>query len=93
MFHPAAPVLKYHQKSSYSCCLSSLASAFHIIDKEGASPDLVNLIEESLTLRTDKFRNIINFANAITTNMMHIKGEQRLRYNMKVWHKNMILIY
>ena len=22
------------------------------------------------------------------TNRMHIKGEQNLRYNMKVWHKN-----
>ena len=22
------------------------------------------------------------------TNRMHIKGEQRLRYNLKVWHKN-----
>ena len=23
-FHPAAPVIKYHQKSSNSCCLGSL---------------------------------------------------------------------
>ena len=22
------------------------------------------------------------------TNSMHIKGEQRLRYNLKLWHKN-----
>ena len=29
----------------------------------------------------------INFSNAIMTNRMNIKGEQRLRYNMKVWHK------
>ena len=28
-FHPAAPVVKYHQNTSNSCCLSSLASAFH----------------------------------------------------------------
>ena len=25
-FHPAAPVIKYHQKASNSCCLSSLES-------------------------------------------------------------------
>ena len=24
-FHPAAPVIKYHQKTSNICCLSSLA--------------------------------------------------------------------
>ena len=31
-FHPAAPVIKYHQKTYNSCCLSSLASAFHCIN-------------------------------------------------------------
>ena len=27
-FHPAETVMKYHQKTSNSCCLSSLASYF-----------------------------------------------------------------
>ena len=31
-FHLAAPVMKYHQKTSNSCCLSSLASAFNCIN-------------------------------------------------------------
>ena len=31
-FHPAAPVIKYHQNSSNGCCFSSLASAFNYID-------------------------------------------------------------
>ena len=44
-FHPAAPVIKYHQKTSNSCYLSSLASAFHCINKNMAVPDLVNIIE------------------------------------------------
>ena len=30
-FHPAEPVIKYHQKSYNSCCLGSLASYFHSI--------------------------------------------------------------
>ena len=30
-FRIEAPLIKYHQKSSISCCLSSLASAFHCI--------------------------------------------------------------
>ena len=50
VFHPAAPVIKYHQKTSNSCCLSSLASAFHIISDNRAVNSLVNSIEESLTL-------------------------------------------
>ena len=50
-FHPAAPVIKYHQKSSNSCCLISLASAFHFIGNNRAIPALVDSIEESLTLQ------------------------------------------
>ena len=84
MFQPAAPVLKYHQMSCISCCLSSLASAFHGIGDDRALTALVNRIEESLTLQKDKFKNIINFANDIMTNRMHIKGEQCLRYNLKI---------
>ena len=80
-------MLKYHQKASNSCCLSSLASAFHSIGDDRAVPDLVNCIEESLTLHTYKCRNIIHFANAIMKKMIHIKGAQHLRYNLKVWHK------
>ena len=49
---------------------------------------LVNHIEESLKLQTDKFMNIIHFDNSTMKNRMHIKVEQKLRYNMKVWYKN-----
>ena len=31
--------------------------------------------------------NIIHFDNYIMTNKMHIKGEQHLRYNTKIWNK------
>ena len=41
-----------------------------------------------MTLHTDKFRNGIHFANGIMTNRMHIKVEQHLRYNLKIWNKN-----
>ena len=44
-FHPAAPVIKYHQKTYNSCCLSSLASAFHFINDNRDVPALVNSIE------------------------------------------------
>ena len=44
-FCPRAPVLKYHQGSSGSCCLSSLASAFHGIGENKAETSLVNHIE------------------------------------------------
>ena len=45
VFRPAAPVLKYHQKSSNGCCLSSLSSAFHSIGDNRDVTSLVNRIE------------------------------------------------
>ena len=48
--HPAAPVIKYHQKTYNSCCFSSLPSDFHCINDNRNVPALVNSIEESLTL-------------------------------------------
>ena len=53
-FHLAAPVIKYHQKKSNSCCLSSLEPAFHYINYNRSVPALVNVIEESLTLHTEE---------------------------------------
>ena len=44
-FRLAAPVMKYHQKISNSCCLSSLASAFHCINENRAVLFLVNIIK------------------------------------------------
>ena len=41
-----------------------------------------------MTLQKYKIRNRIQFDNAIMTNIMHIKVEQHLRYNLKVSHKN-----
>ena len=41
-----------------------------------------------LTLHTYKFTNIIDFSISILKNRMHIKGGQRLRYNLKVSQKN-----
>ena len=74
-FRPAALVIKYHQKISNSCFLSSLASDFHCINYNRAVSDHVNFIEESLTLQTEKFKNIIHFANDIMSNIRIIKGE------------------
>ena len=68
--------------------MSSLVSDFHSIGDNRVETTLANRIEESLTLHTDKFRNRIHFANGIMSNRMKIKGEHRLRYNLKVWHKN-----
>ena len=52
-FHPAAPVIKYHQKTSNSRCLSSLASVFHCINENRAVTASVNRVEESLTLEKE----------------------------------------
>ena len=86
-FHPAAPVIKYHQKSSSSCCLSSLASEFYYIGDNRYIPALLNSIEESLTLKTENCKNIIDFDHSNMTNRRKIKVEYTLRYNLKIWKK------
>ena len=43
-FHLLAPVMKYHQKTYNSCCLSSLVSDFHCINENRAVISLVNSI-------------------------------------------------
>ena len=83
-FHPEAPVIKYHQNLSNSFCLSSLSPAFHIIGDNRAATSLANIIEESLTLKTNRFRNIIYFANDIMKNKLCHKDEHRLRYHLKM---------
>ena len=45
-FHIDAPMLKYRQNISNSCCFISLASAFEIIDKIKASNYVSERIEE-----------------------------------------------
>ena len=87
-FHQAAPVIKCHQKSSSSCCLSSLASAFHCICDNRDVTSFLNIIEESLKLQTENCKNRIHFANDIMANRRKIKVEQNLRYNLKIWKKN-----
>ena len=63
VFHPESPVLKYCQKLSYSFCLSSLSSAFHIIVDYRDEPSLDDIIEQSLPIHIDKSNNRIDFAN------------------------------
>ena len=46
VFHPESPVLKYHQKSSNSCCLRSSASDFHSIGDNRAKTSLADRIKE-----------------------------------------------
>ena len=45
-FNPELPLIKYHQKSSISWCLISLASAFYSIWDDRDVTALVNRIEE-----------------------------------------------
>ena len=44
-FHPAASVIKYHQKTSNSFCLGILTSAVHCIRDARAVTAIVNSIE------------------------------------------------
>ena len=65
-----------------------MASTFHCIGDNRAVPELVNNIEESLTLNSEIFKDIIHFTNAIMKNRREIKGEQKLQYNLTIWKKN-----
>ena len=86
-FHPEAPVLKYHQESSNSCCLISLSSHFHSIGDNRAVTDIVNCIKQPLTLKKNTFRKIIDFANDIMNKKLRHIGEQHLIYNINKWKK------
>ena len=88
MFLPRSNSAKYHQESYNSTCLSILASDFHSIGDKKAATTLANRIKESLKLQTNRFRNIIDFANDIMKNKLWHKVEQHLRYNMNSWNKN-----
>ena len=87
-FHLAAPVMKYLQKTYNSCCLISLVSSCHCINDKRDVLDLVNSIEESLTLEKGNLKNKIHFANAIMSIRRKMKGEQNLRYNLTIWSEN-----
>ena len=87
-FHPAAPVMKYQQKTSNIYCLSSSESSFNCISDNRAVPALVNSIEEPLNLEKENCKNIIHFANHIIKTRRKIKGEQNLQYNLTTWKKN-----
>ena len=80
-------MIKYHQDSSNSCCLCSLASYFRIIYEKRSVTALSNHIEESLTFQSNRFRNRIDFVNDITKKKLRQTGEQHLRYNINNWKK------
>ena len=86
--HPEASLIKYHQKISNSCFLSSLAADFHCIGDNRAVSDIVNRIKESMTLQTKKFNNRIHFDYAIMKNIRKIKGEHNLIYNLTIRKKH-----
>ena len=79
-----SPLIKYHQKISNICCLISLASAFHCIGDNRAVTALVDRTEESFTLQTEIFKNIIHFSNTIMKIRRNIKGEHNLQYNLEI---------
>ena len=72
---------------SISCCLSSLASAFHSIGYNRSVTALANHIELSLKLQTNVFRNRIHFTNEIMTNKLCFKSQQHLRCNLRIWNE------
>ena len=67
-FRTESPLIKYHQKRSNICCLSSLKSDFKFIGDNKTVTTLVNRIEKSLTPQTETFKSIIHFANTIMKN-------------------------
>ena len=71
-------MLKYHKESYDSCCLSRLASAFHSMGDNMDVTYLGNFNGEPLTLQTNIFSNIIDFANDIMKNKFCHKVEQHL---------------
>ena len=73
-FQNDAPILKYCQKSLNSCCFSSLASSFAIINHNKAANDISLLIKESLE---SEVGNRIYFSNGI------LKRRKKIKVNLK----------
>ena len=63
-FNIDAPILKYRQNTSNSCCFVILASAFGSINQIKAETSISKGIEESLTSKVG-FRNCVDFSNYI----------------------------
>ena len=72
-FRKVAQLIKYQQKRYNSCCLSSLAFASQYIDDNRDVTDLVNRIEESLTLQTEIFKKWIHFTDTIMKTRKRLK--------------------
>ena len=75
-FNIDAPMLKYRQNTSNSCCFGSLASYFEITNQTKAADYISKHIEESLTSQVG-FRNIIDFGNSALKNQKRVKGEHK----------------
>ena len=91
-FNIDAPMLKYFQNTSNSCCFSSLSSAFKSTNKIKAANAISKRLEESLMSQVG-FRNCIDFVNAVLKNQKMVKGEQVLYYNMNKYKRRVLLIY
>ena len=66
-FHIDAPMLKYCQSTSNSCCFSSLESEFDSINQIKDANAISKRIEESLKSQVG-FRNCIDLANTALKN-------------------------
>ena len=66
-FRIDAPMIKYNQSSSNSCCFSILASEFDSINQIKADNAISKFIEESFTNKVG-FSNRIDFSNALLKN-------------------------
>ena len=84
MFHKDAPILSYCQKTLNSCCFSSLASAFAIInhfkDADAISICITDLLNSEVG-------NSIDIANEIMQNRKRNKGETRVHYKLMKYKK------
>ena len=67
-----------------SCCFSSLASAFDIINHNADADAISMRIEESLK---SEVGNRIDFANDILKNQKRNKGEPKMHYNLMKYNK------
>ena len=65
-----------------------MASAFHFIGDNRSATSLVNEIEESLTLQTEKIYSRIHFSDYIMKNRRKNKVVQNLQYNLNILKKS-----
>ena len=92
-YYLQATLVAYHQNASNCFWSNILAYAFTASVEEKYARDIEIRIEESLYFQSQGYKDMIIFDNAIMSERLKKRGDQRFHYNIKKWIKGPIQHY